>query len=163
MRAAASGAASSCGAISTTRRSTSRRRASRPARAMSSRPRARRDAEHDARERPLAPALGARAQHLAHGELAQRREVLGAEEVGERRVDAFARINLAFAQPLAQHVGRHVHEQHLVRELEHGVGQRLAHARPRQAFDRVADPFEMCTLSVVMTSIPLRSTAITSS
>ena len=47
--------------------------------------RARRDAEHDARERPLAPALGSRAQHLAHGELAQRREVLGAEEVGERR------------------------------------------------------------------------------
>ncbi len=99
---------------------------------------ARRDAQHDPRERPLAAPIRTRAQHLAYRQLAQRRQVLGAEEVAQRGVDAIGRIDLPFAQALPQHVGRDVDEDDLVGELQHAVGQRLAHARPGHPIDRVA-------------------------
>ena len=65
---------------------------------------------------------------LAEGELAQRAEVLDAEEVPERHLDAFARVDLARVQPLAQRLRREVDEHDLVGVVEDAVGEGLAHA-----------------------------------
>lgn len=63
--------------------------------------------------------------------------------MGERRLDALGGIDLARAQALAQPLRRRVDEDHVFRDLEEAVRQRLAHARSGQIEDGVAEPVEV--------------------
>ena len=120
------------------------RAAMRPARAIIGRSTSREPTASSRRSNGDAIALAmARPQRFAQRELAQREEVLGAEEVRQRRFDAIRRIDLAFAQALAQRLGRDVDEDHLVGEREDAVGQRFAHDRSGEPQDRIAQAFEM--------------------
>ena len=68
---------------------------------------------------------------LAQRDLAQRGEVLDAEEAVERGVDALGLVDLAGPQAGEQRLGAEVDEHDLVGAAEHRVGDRLAHARRR--------------------------------
>ena len=81
--------------------------------------------------------------HLAEGDLAQRGQVLDAEEVVERGLDALLRIDLAGLQARYQRLRREVDEHDLVGDRDHGVGDRLAHARPGQLGDAVVEALEV--------------------
>ena len=83
----------------------------------------------------LAPARSALARqavrlhalgHLAQRDLAQRGEVLGPEEVVERRRHALRRVDLARAQPLDQRLRREIDDHDLV-----GLGEERSRAASR--------------------------------
>ena len=76
-------------------------------------------------------------------DLAQRGEVLGLEEVGQRGVDSFGRVDLAGAQPLAQRLGRDVEQHHLVGACQHSVGERLPHARAGELGDLIVERLQV--------------------
>ena len=81
--------------------------------------------------------------HLAQRDLAQRREVLDAEEAVERGIDALGLVDLAGAQAGEQGLGAEVDEHHLVGAAEHRVGHRLAHARAAELGDLVVERLEV--------------------
>ena len=68
---------------------------------------------------------------LAQRDLAQRLEVLDAEEAVQRGRHALGLVHLARAQPLDQRRRRDVDEHDLVGLGQHGVRERLAHAHAR--------------------------------
>ena len=80
---------------------------------------------------------------LAQRDLAQRLEVLDAEEPVQRRGDAGGRVDLARAQALDQRRRRDVDEHDLVGRRQHAVGQRLAHAHARELRDLVVERLEV--------------------
>ncbi len=90
----------------------------------------------------LAPGLDVLGQ-LAQGELAQRAQVLGAEEVRKRRLDPAHRVDLARPQALLQLLRREVDQHDLVGLVQQAVGERLAHAHAGQLEDRVVQALEV--------------------
>ena len=82
-------------------------------------------------------------RHLPQRDLAQRLEVLDAEEVLQRRLHAPLRVDAPFAQACDQRLGRDVDEHHLVRLGEQPVRERLAHAHAGQLGDLVVQRLEV--------------------
>ena len=80
---------------------------------------------------------------LAQRDLAQRREVLDAEEAVERRLDALGLVDLAGPQAVEQRLGGEVDEHDLVGAAEHRVGDRLAHAHAAELGDLVVERLEV--------------------
>jgi hypothetical protein len=80
---------------------------------------------------------------LAERDLAQRFQVLDAEEAVERRRHACGRVDLPGLQSLDQRLRGEVDEHDLVRLGEDGVGERLAHARAGQRCHLVVERLEM--------------------
>ena len=80
---------------------------------------------------------------LPQSDLAQRGQVLDPEEVVERGLDPFLRVDLAGLQPRDQRLGGEVDEDDLVGDGDHGVGDRLAHTRPGQLGDAVVEALEV--------------------
>ncbi len=89
---------------------------------------ARLDPEDDVRERRRPPRVGAGADHLAHGQLAQRCQVFGAKEVGQRAFDAIGRIDFSGPQPFAQRLRGRVDEDDVAGQFQDCIGKRLADA-----------------------------------
>ena len=82
-------------------------------------------------------------RHLAQRELAERGELVAAEEVLQRRLGALARVDLPGPDALLQRFRRQVDEHDLVRLLEHLVGERLAHTDVGELEDRVVEALEV--------------------
>src|SRR5262245_23934449 len=80
---------------------------------------------------------------LAQDELAEPCQVVDAEEVGERGLDPFARIDLAGDQPLLKRLRRQVDEDDLVGLIEDSVRERLPHAHAGQLEDLVVQALEV--------------------
>ena len=77
--------------------------------------------------------------HQPERDLPQGREVAGAEEIAEGRVDPIARIDVPVAHALAQRLRRDVDKLDLVCAVEGAVGHRLADDDSRDALDHVLD------------------------
>ena len=90
-------------------------------------------------EQLLVDALGGAPQ----GELAQRRQVGGREEMLERALGLLGDVDLAFLEPLDQVVGRQIDQLDGVGAVEHGVRHRLAHAHMRDLRDDVVEAFDV--------------------
>ncbi len=80
---------------------------------------------------------------LAQRHLAQRGEVLDAEEVVERGVDALERVDLAGAQALEQGLRVEVDQHYLIGARKDRVGNRLAHADAAQLGDVVVERLQV--------------------
>ena len=76
-------------------------------------------------------------------ELAQRREVAGAEVVRERGVDLLRLVDVAVRHAAAERFGRHVDELELIGLAHDRVGDRLALRDTGDAFDDVVHRFEV--------------------
>ena len=81
--------------------------------------------------------------HPEQRQLAQRRQVAGAEVVAERGVDLVGGVHVAVGQPSAQCLRRHVDELDLIGRPYHAVGHRLALADPGDPFDDVVERLEV--------------------
>ena len=77
------------------------------------------------------------------GQLAQRREVLLAEEVLQRPRDLLRRVDLARLEPLEEVLDREIEVHDLVRLQEERVGDGLAHAHAGGALDEVVQALEV--------------------
>ena len=76
-------------------------------------------------------------------QLAQRRQVAGAEVVAERGVDLVGGVDVAVGQPSTQRLGRHVDELDLVGGPHDAVGNGLALADPGDPLDDVVERVEV--------------------
>ena len=81
--------------------------------------------------------------HPQQRQLAQRRQVAGAEVVGQRGVDAVGAVDVAVGHAPAERLGRHVDQLDLVGGPDDPVGDRLALADPGDALDDVVDRLEV--------------------
>src|SRR6202165_2403514 len=81
--------------------------------------------------------------HEPERDLAQRCEVTGSEEVGERRVDLLGRVDVAMAHALAQRLGRDVDELDFVSIVENLVGEGLAHGNAGDVLGEILDRLEV--------------------
>ena len=80
---------------------------------------------------------------LAQRELAQRGEVVLAEEVEQRLLGPAPGIDLAAPQTVLQRLGREIDEDDLVGVVQYVVRERLAHADTRQLEDCVVQALEV--------------------
>ena len=80
---------------------------------------------------------------LPERDLAQGGQVLDPEEVVERRLDPLARVDLPGEQALDQRLRRDVDQHDLVRDADHGIGDRLAHADAGELADLVVEALEV--------------------
>src|SRR5262245_9807985 len=81
--------------------------------------------------------------HLAQRQLAQRRKIAFAEEIGQRLLDLFNPIDFALTQSGAQRVYRDVDVNHLVGATQEAVGNRLPHLDAGDARHHVVERFDV--------------------
>ncbi len=78
-----------------------------------------------------------------HRQLAQRRQVAAAEEMGDGAGRLVLDVDLALVEPLDQVLGRQIDQLDLVGRVQHAVRHRLAHADAGDAGDDVVQALQM--------------------
>lgn len=76
-------------------------------------------------------------------EFAERRQLGRREKILQRALGLLRNIDLSFPEPCNQVLGREVDQFHGVGPVEHGIGNRFAHANPRDLGDDVDQAFDV--------------------
>ena len=100
--------------------------------------------------------------HPQQGELAQGREVAGAEVVAERGVDLVGRVDVAVGHPAAQRLGRRVDQLDLLGRADDRVRDRLLLRMPVMPSTTSLSDSRCWMFTVEITSMPASSSSSTS-